>query len=330
MAGVAALSLLAGIVWGQVTASITGTVRDVSGAVISGVIMTVSHTESGLVRTVVTDSNGNFAVPSLPVGGYEVSTEKSGFKRALRRGINLVVAQQAVVNLTLEVGNVVEQVTVMAEAAIVNTTLSSTSGLVSEQQVKDLPLNGRSFDQLLTLNTGSVNYTSNTGSGRGGNFFSVEGRRPEENRFLVNGVDYVGSNPAGQPAGPYGVSLELLGVDAVREFNVVQHSYGAEYGKVAGGQVSIVTSSGTNQLHGSAFEYLRNSVLDAARWEDNAFGGGLRPPFKRNQFGGALGGPLKKDKVFLFGNYEGFRQRLAVSSVATVPDADARRGFLPI
>jgi hypothetical protein len=132
-----------------------------------------------------------------------------------------------------------------------------------------------------------VNYTSNTGSGRGGNFFSVEGRRPEENRFLVNGVDYVGSNPAGQPAGPYGVGLELPGVNAVREFKVVQHTYGAEYGKVAGGQVSIVTTSGTNQLHGDAFEYLRNSVLDAAWWEDNAFGEGLRPPFKRNQFGAA-------------------------------------------
>jgi hypothetical protein len=264
------------------------------------------------------------------VGQYEVSTEKIGFKQAVRRGITLVVAQQAVVNLTLEVGNVVERVTVTAEAALVNTTLSSTSGLVTEQQVKDLPLNGRSFDLLLTLNTGTANYTSNTGAGRGGNFFSVVGRRPEENRFLINGVDYVGSNPAGQPTGPYGVSLELLGVDAVREFNIVQHTYGAEFGKSAGGQVSIVTTSGTNQLHGSAFEYLRNSVLDAALWEDNAFGAGLRPPFKRNQFGGALGGPLKRDKSFLFGNYEGLRQRLARSRVATVPDADARRGFLPI
>jgi hypothetical protein len=325
-----ALSLLAGTLWAQVTASITGTVRDASGAVVAGATVTVKHTESGLVRTAEADSNGNYTVPSLPVGRYEVSTEKTGFKQAVRRGINLVVAQEAVVNLTLEVGNVVDQVTVTAEASIVNTTLSPTSGLVSEQQIKDLPLNGRSFDQLLTLNTGTANYTSNTGSGRGGNFFSVVGRRPEENRFLVNGVDYVGSNPAGQPTGPYGVSLELLGVDAVREFNVVQHTYGAEYGKVAGGQISIVTNSGTNQLHGAAFEYLRNSVLDAARWEDNAFGGGLRPPFKRNQFGGALGGPLKRNKAFLFGNYEQFQQRLAVSSVPTVPDADARRGFLPI
>jgi carboxypeptidase family protein len=328
--GILALSPLAGTVWGQVTASIIGTVRDASGAVTPGATVTVKHTESGLIRTAEADSNGNYTVPSLPVGRYEVSTEKPGFKQAVRRGINLVVGQEAVVNLTLEVGNVVEQVTVTAEASIVNTTLSPTSGLVSEQQVRDLPLNGRSFDQLLTLNTGTANYTSNTGSGRGGNFFSVVGRRPEENRFLVNGVDYVGSNPAGQPTGPYGVSLELLGVDAVREFNVVQHSYGAEYGKVAGGQVSIVTNSGTNELHGVAFEYLRNSVLDAARWEDNALGGGVRPPFKRNQFGGALGGPIKKNKIFLFGNYEGFRQRLAVSSTPFVPDADARRGFLPI
>ncbi len=325
-----ALALLAATAWAQVTASITGSVRDATGAVMAGAAVTVKHTETGLVRTVETDGNGNYAVPSLPIGQYEMSAEKTGFKQAVRQGINLVVAQQAVVNLTLEVGNVVERVTVTAEASIVNTTLSSTSGLVTEQQVKDLPLNGRSFDLLLTLNTGTANYSSNTGSGRGGNFFSVVGRRPEENRFMINGVDYVGSNPAGQPTGPYGVSQELLGVDAVREFNVVQHSYGAEFGKVAGGQVSIVTTSGTNQLHGSAFEYLRNSVLDAAKWEDNAFGGGVRPPFKRNQFGGALGGPIKRDKSFLFGNFEGFRQRLAVSSVATVPDADARRGFLPI
>src|SRR5712692_2253337 len=320
-----------GLVFAQgSTAAITGTVRDTSGAVLQGAALTVKHLETGLTRAAQADDNGSFSVPSLPVGPYEVTAEKMGFKREMRRGIDLVVGQEAVLNLTLQVGSIDQQVTVTDAAPLVNTTLSSTAGLISSQQVKDLPLNGRSFDLLLTLNTGTANYSSNTGSGRGGNFFSVVGRRPEENRFLINGVDYVGSNPAGQPAGPYGVSLELLGVDAVREFNLVQHTYGAEYGKVAGGQIGIVTTSGSNQLHGTAFEYLRNSVLDAARWEDNAVGGGLRPPFKRNQFGGALGGPLRRDKAFLFGNYEGFRQRLAVSSVAFVPDADARRGFLPI
>jgi len=314
--------------WGQVTASMTGTVKDASGAVISGAKLAVKNLESGLTRTAETEASGSFTVSSLPVGEYEVRAEKEGFQRQVRSGITLAVGQQAALNLTLEVGNVEQQVTVTAAAPLVNTTLSPTSGLVGEKEVKDLPLNGRSFDLLLSLNTGISNYSSNTPNktARPGNAFSVAGRRPEENRFLMNGVDYLGSVFTNQAVGPYGASGQLLGVDAVREFNLVQHTYGVEYGKGAGGQVSIVTTSGTNQLHGSAFEYLRNSVLDAR----NFFDPGGVPPFKRNQFGGALGGPLKRDKLFLFGNYEGFRQRLGLSSVAFVPNALARRGFLPI
>ena len=316
--------LLAGSVWAQVTASITGTVRDASGAVVSGTTVRVKNLESGLTRTTETDASGGYSLPSLPVGQYEVTGEKTGFKQQVRRGITLGVARQAVQNLGLEVGNVEQQVTVTAEAAIVNTTLSPTSGLVGEKEVKDLPLNGRSFDQLLTLNVGTVNYTANT-NGKSGNAFSVVGRRPEENRFLMNGVDYIGTDNSGQAITPIGASGQLLGVDAVREFNVVQYSYGAEYGKRAGAQVTIVTTSGTNRLHGDAFEYLRNSVLDARNFFDQEIG-----PFKRNQFGGALGGPLKKDQLFLFGNYEGFRQRLGITSVAVVPDTQARQGLLPI
>ena len=327
LAAVLVLSLLAGTVWAQVTASMTGTVRDATGAVVPEAAVTIKHLESGLARTAETDASGSYSVPSLPVGQYEMTAEKTGFKQQVRRGITLVVGQQAVVNMTLEVGNVAQQVTVTAEAPLVNTTLSSTSGLVNEKEVKDLPLNGRSFDQLLTLNVGTTNYTSNLG--RRGNVFSVAGRRPEENRFLMNGVDYIGAESSSQNIEPSGASGQLLGVDAVREFNVVQHTYGAEYGKRAGGQISIVTSSGTNQLHGSAFEYLRNSLLDARNFFDPPLETRV-PPFKRNQFGGALGGPLKKDKLFLFGNYEGFRQRLGISSVAIVPDALARQGSLPI
>lgn len=306
------------------TAAITGTVQDTSGAAVAGAKVTVKHTETGLTRTVETDSNGTYRVPSIPVGAYELTAEKMGFQQELRRGINLVVAQEAVVNLTLQVGSVVQQVTVTEAAPLVNTTMASTSGLVSEEQIKELPLNGRSFDQLLTITPGTVNYTSNVGLA--GNFFSVVGRRPEENKYTINGIEYLGANAAGQPSGPYGASGEVLGVDAVREFNVIQHSYGAEYGKRAGGQVTIVTDSGTNQLHGSVFEYLRNSGLDARNYFDQTSNA---PPFRRNQFGGSLGGPLKKDKLFLFGNYEGFRQRLAVSSNAVVPDAQFRLGFLP-
>src|SRR5712691_11828105 len=288
------------------TGTISGVVRDSSGAVIPGVMVTAKHIDSGLTRTAISNETGGYIFQLLPVGAYEITTELPGFKQGVRRGINLVVGQEAVVNLTLEVGVPAESVTVTGEAPIVNTTLASTSGLVNESQIKDLPLNGRSFDQLLTVTTGTVNYTSNVSSQ--GNFFSVVGRRPEENTFSINGVEYIGSNSAGQPSGPYGASGQTLGVDAVRDFNLLQHSYGAEYGKRAGGHVSIVTSSGTNQWHGSAFEFLRNSALDARNFFDATIGA---PPFKRNQFGGSLGGPIKKDKAFLFGNYEGFRQRLA-------------------
>jgi len=199
---------------------------------------------------------------------------------------------------------------------LVNTTLSSTSGLVTESQVKDMPLNGRSFDQLLTLNVGVSNASSNTLNSGAWNMFSVAGKRPETNRFMMNGIDWVGGAGTGQFITPYGASGKLLGVEAMREFNVLTDTYGAEYGKRAGGQISVVTSSGTNQLHGSAFEFLRNSALDARDFFDSTIG---TPPFKRNQFGGALGGPLKKDKLFLFGNYEEFRQVLARSSVETWP-----------
>jgi hypothetical protein len=308
------------------TATITGSVKDASGAVLEGATITVTHIESGLKRMAVADAGGSYTIPSLPIGAYEIAAEKPGFKQEVRRGINLAVAQEAVVDMTLQVGNVEQKVTVMAEAPLVNTTLASTSGLINEQQVKDLPLNGRSFDQLLTLNTGISNNTSNIGTGNGWTGFSVAGKRQETNRYVINGVDWVGGNATAQFITPSGASGQLLGVEAVREYNVIEHTYGAEYGKRAGGQISIVTTSGTNQLHGDVFEYLRNSALDARNFFDQSVG---TPPFKRNQFGGALGGPIKRDKMFLFGNYEGFRQRLQLSNRAFVPDAQSRQGLLP-
>jgi len=286
-------------------------------------MVSVRHLETGLTRAVEADAGGNYAIASLPVGEYELTAEKMGFQRELRRGITLVVAQEAVVNLTLQVGSIVQQVTVTEAAPLVNTTTTSTSGVISEQQIKELPLNGRSFDQLLTLNTGTVDNRSNINNGAWTSF-SVVGKRPETNRFILNGVDYIGANATGQFITPSGSSGQLLGVDAVREYNVIQHTYGAEYGKRAGAQVVVVSSSGTNQLHGAVFEYLRNGALDAKNFFETAKG-----PFKRNQFGGELGGPLKKDKAFLFGNYEGFRERWNVPNIANVPDAQARLGNLP-
>ena len=314
-----------GLVFGQ-SAALTGTVKDMSGAALTGASVTVKHVDTGLVRAVEADANGNYSVASLPVGQYEVTAEKMGFRKEVRNGITLAVAQQAVVDLTLQVGSIEQQVTVTGEAPLVNTTVSSTSGLITESQVKDLPLNGRSFDQLITLNAGTSNASSNTLNNSSWNSFSVAGKRPETNRFSINGIDWIGGNATGQYITPYGAGGQLLGVEAVREFNVLTDTYGAEYGKRAGGQINIVTSSGTNQLHGDAFEYLRNSALDARNFFDPTIG---TPPFKRNQYGGMLGGPIKKDKLFLFGNYEAFRQRLAISSTAVVPGAMARLGRLP-
>ena len=314
----------------QVTASISGRVEDPSGAAIPGATVTLTSTETGATRTVKTDAAGSYRVLSLPVGQYEIRAEASGFKVGVRTGVTLVVGQEAVMNLGLEVGQVAESVTVSEEAPIVNTTTASVSGLVNERQVKDLPLNGRSFDNLITLNAGAINYTSmktvNAPTSGEGNSFSVAGRRPMENVFLLNGIEYTGSSV--QSVTPGGVSGQMLGIDAVREFNVVSDSYSAHYGKRAGAQVSVVTQSGSNQLHGTAFEFLRNSALDARNFFDYTTGMRI-PPFRRNQFGAALGGPIQKDKRFFFVNYEGFRQRLALSDVTTVPDENARRGLLP-
>src|SRR6058998_3303601 len=322
-----------GTIRSQVTASVSGRVEDSSGAALPGAIVTVTSLETGAGRTVSTGETGTYRVLSLPVGRYEVKAEAAGFKAALQTGISLAVGEEAVVNLKLEVGTIQDEVTVTGEAPLVNTTTASVSGLVGERQVKDLPLNGRSFDNLITLNPGAINYSAlksgpSVGSGEGA-YFTVAGRRPYDNLFLLNGIEYTGSSNIGITPG--GVSGQLLGIDAVREFNVLGDTYSAEYGKRAGGQVSVVTQSGSNQLHGAGFEFLRNSALDARNFFDQqAKPTDPRiPPFRRNQFGGSLGGPIKKDKMFLFGNYEGFRHSLGLSNVAFVPDNDARQGMLP-
>jgi hypothetical protein len=313
----------------QVFASISGVVTDPSGAPVAGAEVTAKSVETGAERNTVTDDAGRYQVFALAVGEYEIHATKDGFQERIRTGIHLTVGQEASVDLRLEVGPLRESVAVTEEAPMVSTTTRDISGWVGEQQVKDLPLNGRSYDELLTLNPGVVNFTWEKTGGIGvsnsttGNNFSVSGNRPQQNLFLLNGVEYTGAAENNmQPGGP---SQQLLGVDAVREFNVLRDSYSAEFGKRPGGQVIIVTQSGSNQLHGSAFEFLRNNALDAP----NFFDQGSAPPFQRNQFGSSLGGPVLKEKTFVFGNYEGFRQNLHQTSLAFVPDAASRAAAVP-
>jgi len=313
----------------QVTANLSGRVTDSSGAAISAATVTAKDTDTGMSRSTLTNTTGQYELFELPVGHYEVRAQKDGFGEKVRTGIVLVVGQDATADLTLQVGEVRQQVTATENVPVVNTSTQDISGLIGEQQVKQLPLNGRSYDLLLTLNPGIVNFTSQKTGGTGvsnsttGNNFAVTGNRPQQNIFLLNGVEFTGAAENNmQPGGPSG---QLLGVESVREFNVLRDSYGAEYGKRPGGQVIIVTQSGTNQLHGSAYEFLRNNALDAP----NYFDVGGPPPFQRNQFGGSLGGPLKKNKAFLFGNYEGFQQHLHQTSVAFVPDLASRAAAVP-
>jgi len=324
-----AFPLAASLLWGQVVgASISGTVRDESGSALPAAAVSVKSVETGAERKLLTDDAGRYSAPSIAVGRYQVSAEKPGFTSQLKTGIDLVVGQTTVVDLTLPVGEFKQVITVEAASPPVNQSTQQISGLVDERQIKDLPLNGRSYDQLVSLNPGIVNYTGERSGGVGtsnssvGNMFAISGRRPQENLFLLNGVEFTGASVIDNTPG--GASGQLLGVDAVREFNVVTDTYGAEYGKRSGGQISIVTASGANDVHGTLYEFLRNSALDAR----NFFDQGSIPPFRRNSFGGTLGGPVRKNKLFLFGNYEGFRQRLGVSDVTLVPDNNARAGLV--
>jgi hypothetical protein len=328
------VTLLMTISWsqparGQVAASIEGVVADSSGAPVASATVSAKNTETGAVRVANTDDAGRYHLVALAISRYEVSVSKSGFQEAIRTGIRLVVGQEAIVDLALQVSALKSEVRVSEDAPLVSPTTQDISGLVGEQQVKDLPLNGRSYDLLLPLNPGIVNFTSLKTGGTGisnsttANNFAVSGNRPQQNLFLLNGIEYTGA--AENNMQPGGTSGMLLGVDAVREFNVQRDSYGAEFGKRPGGQVVILTQSGSNEWHGTAFEFLRNNALDAP----NFFDQGDAPPFQRNQFGGSMGGPLQRDKTFLFGNYEGFRQHLHQTSAAFVPDAASRAAAAP-
>ncbi|HEY9138608.1 MAG TPA: carboxypeptidase-like regulatory domain-containing protein, partial [Terriglobus sp.] len=307
-----------------VGSTIHGVVTDASGAAVSGATVIVRNEDTGTERHLLSDAAGRYAAPSVTVGAYSISVQAAGFAAEKHSGINLTVGQAVEFDLHLRIASDAQQVSVTDSAPTVNLSNEQVSGLVNERQVKDLPLNGRSYDQLITLNPATVNYTSQRSGSVGtsnssvGNMFSVSGRRPQDNLYLLNGVEYTGASLINVTPG--GTSGQLLGVEAVREFNVVSDTYSPSYGKRQGAQISIVTASGTNKLHGSVYEFLRNSALDARNYFDQA----KKPNFQRNNFGAALGGPIRTDKVFLFGNYEGYRQNLGLSDVTLVPNAASR------
>ena len=267
--------------------TISGVVLDTGGAIVSGANVTIRNEETGGERHLTSDGAGAYAAPSIPIGIYTISVTEDGFAPQTRKDVSLTVGQATRVDITLRPGNVSEQITVTDAPAAVNLTTQQVSGLVDERQVKDLPLNGRSYDQLLTLNPATVNYTAQRSGSIGtsnssvGNMFAISGRRPQDNLYLLNGVEYTGASLINVTPG--GTSGQLLGVDAVREFNAVSDTYSSSYGKRQGAQISIVTASGTNTVHGSAYEFLRNSFFDARNYFDQA----RIPEFQRNNYGGS-------------------------------------------
>ena len=308
---------------GQVTtATISGVVQDSTGAVIPGVTVTARNRDTGITRTVTTGGQGRYQALNLSLGNYEVRAQVVGFQTGVRSGIKLTVGRQAIVNFELQVGAVTQVVEVTGEVSLVETTNASVSGVVDTQQIQDLPLSGRSFDELALLQPGVV-----LSRARGGNFqtghtvkLSIRGARPEQNNFLLDGSDVRG--PANQIPGAVGG--QSLGVDTVREFRVETGTFGAQYGNAAGGVITAVTKSGTNEFHGTAFEFLRNDNLDARGYFDPE-----KPEFNRNQFGFSLGGPIRKDKLFFFTGIETLRDRLGETLRIVVPTAEARAVNIP-
>ena len=301
------------------TGTILGVVKDTTGAVVPESTITVRNTDTGQSRSAVSATDGSYRFAALAVGNYEIRAEHPGFQTEIRSGVILTVAQDAVVNFTLEVGAVTQTVQVAAEAPLVNTTSGSLGGLVSEQKMVDLPLNGRNYASLMLLQPGIVQNTNVTGANGGtGIYISSNGAPTRSNNYLLDGtpiVNFLGAVTSS-------VTGSTLGVDGILEYRVLTLSFGAEYGTSMGSQTVMVSKSGTNQVHGTLFEFLRNSDLDARNFFDLksvATGADFRlPPFKRNNFGGSLGGPIKKDKTFIFGVYEGLRQRLGATPISTV------------
>jgi carboxypeptidase family protein/TonB-dependent receptor-like protein len=313
------------------TGTIAGAVTDESKAVLPGVTIVVRNMETGATRQLVTDERGGFRALNLPPGIYSVTAELSGFTTAKRENLGLEIGREVTADLSLKVGAISENVTVEGAATNIDLNSAVAGGVVSTTQIAELPLNGRNFMQLATLQPG-VTVSRATArdftGGFGSTQVSIGGARPEMTGYLLEGTNIADVSDKA-PSSMAGV---LLGVDAVKEFSVQTHDYAAEFGRAAGGVISAVTKSGTNNLHGTVFEFLRDSKFDEPNFFDPidpATATQVNPPFTRNQFGGTAGGPIVQNTLFYFGSYEGLRQDLSLTHLARLPNAAAHNGVLP-
>jgi len=310
-------------------ATLSGTVTDASGAVVPNVQVSIKNEATGEARAVTVDSAGFYSAPNLLPGKYDVIAAAGGFSTTVQNGITLTVGAQQVLNIKMRVGQVTETIEVKEQAPSIDLATSTVGGVIGQEVVSELPLNGRDWTSLATLQPGVDSLGSvqaNTGgpdrARRGyGVQMTISGTRPTENNYRIDGIsvnDYTNG-------GPGSVEGSTLGVDAVQEFSVLTSNYSAEYGRTAGGVVNALTKPGTNTFHGDVYEFMRNSAFDARNYFDQP---GTIPLFHRNQFGGAIGGPIVKDKTFFFADYEGLRENNGITTQVTVPSVAARQGIL--
>ncbi|HEY7184265.1 MAG TPA: carboxypeptidase regulatory-like domain-containing protein, partial [Blastocatellia bacterium] len=326
--------LCGAVAFGQATSgTISGTMLDPQGNVLAGASVKITNLGTGATREVTSNSSGYYRVTGLSPGRYDVEAAAQGFAPEKRNELTLSVAEDIVVNFSLKVGVTKQEVSVEVQPVNVETTGSTLNGLVDEKKIRDLPLDGRDMTQLIFLQPGVVEsrgsaQTANTGRG---SRFSVSGARPSQNLFQIDGTT-INDALSNTPGSAQGL---LIGVETIREFRVLTNTYSAEYSRAAGGVFVAVTKSGTNEIHGSVFDFLRNDSLDARQFFDRCQGfsstcsGGGKPEFRRNQFGAAVGGPIIKNKTFIFASYEGLREFKGITTVALVPDNNARMGILP-
>ncbi|MFY9531033.1 MAG: TonB-dependent receptor [Candidatus Acidiferrales bacterium] len=311
-------------------ATLSGVVTDSSGAVVANATVSIRNTATGITREVTTDVAGFYSAPNLSPAVYEVTGSAPGFSTRVQTGITLTVGAQQVLNFSLQVGQVTQRVVVTGEAPAVDLASSTISAEVNSTTVLELPLNGRDWSSLATLQPGVIGIhtqfatsgTVNKGNRGFGDQLSTSGHRPNENNYRINGVS-VNDYTNGAPGSVIGLQL---GVDGIQEFSVLTTNYSAEYGRTSGGVINAIMKSGSNAFHGDAYWFLRDEGLDAKNFFDSKT---LPiPPFHRNQFGGSAGGPIRKDKTFFFADYEGIRQSLSLTFHSLVPSTNARNGLL--
>jgi hypothetical protein len=315
-------------VWAGITGSISGVVTDKSGAVLAGASVTATNTLTGVQTTGKTDAKGFYSLPTLAVGTYDLEIKQAGFRTYRKTGI-VVDANSAIrADASLQIGAINEQIVVSTDAAQVETQSTQMGEVIEGSKMTSVPLNGRNFIDLLALQPGVSPYKNDdTTSGVGvdpttlsgdqtNGTQSVNGGRLGSNGFMVNGAD--------AQEGVHNGAAILPNLDSISEFRIITNNFDAEYGNFSGGQVNVVTKSGTNRFHGSLFDFLRNTDFDAANYENQ----GVRGDFKQNQFGGTIGGPIEKDKVFFFADYQGNKQILGQSQSFNVPSASDRSGNL--